>query len=120
MTSTNTSETKTADVRLRVEPKLKNEVVRILADHGLELSIAIRIFFKQVVAQQGLPFEVRRPNAKTLAAMKRAQAIVKPRFSSAKELFDALEKDTQRKVRHTPAKKRLRKGLSKRLAKASA
>lgn len=119
MTSTNTSETKTADVRLRVEPKLKNEVVRILADHGLELSIAIRIFFKQVVAQQGLPFEVRRPNAKTLAAMKRAQT-TKARFSSAKELFDALEKDTQGKVRQTPAKKRLRKGISKRLAKAAA
>jgi|ERR1700687_844390 len=120
MISTNTAETKTADVRVRLEPELKEEAAKILADAGLELSIAIRIFLKQVVAHRGLPFEVRQPNAATIRAMREAQSMAKPRFSSAKELFDGLEKGTQRKTRHTAAKKRPHKGVSKRLARAAA
>lgn len=119
MISTNT-ETKSADVRLRLEPELKEEAARILADAGLELSIAIRLFLKQVVAHRGLPFEVRQPNAATIRAMKQADSIAKPRFSSAKELFDGLEKGAQRKKRKTAEKKRLHKGVSKRLARAPA
>jgi DNA-damage-inducible protein J len=118
--STNTAETKSADVRLRLEPELKEEAARILADAGLELSIAIRIFLKQVVAHRGLPFEVRQPNAATIRAMKQAQSIAKPRFSSAKDLFDGLEKDSQGKKRHTATKKRPHKGVSKRLARSAA
>jgi DNA-damage-inducible protein J len=113
-------QTKSADVRLRVEPELKEEVVRILADAGLELSIAIRLFFKQVVAHGGLPFEVRQPNAATIRAMKQARSISKARFSSAKELFDDLEKSTQGKARHASTAKRVHKGVSKGLARASA
>jgi DNA-damage-inducible protein J len=107
---------KTADVRLRLEPELKDEAVRILADAGMELSIAIRLFLKQVVTHRGLPFEVRQPNAATIKAMKEAESIVKPRFSSAKELFDALEKGSKGKKRNAAQKKRHDKGVSKRRA----
>ena len=72
MISTN-SETKSADVRLRLEPELKEAAARILADAGLELSIAIRLFLKQVVAHRGLPFEVGQPNAATIRAMRQAE-----------------------------------------------
>jgi DNA-damage-inducible protein J len=118
MTSTNT-ETKSADVRLRLEPGLKDEAARVLAAAGLELSIAIRLFLKQVVTHRGLPFEVREPNATTVRAMKEARSIAKPRFGSARELFDDLEKDTQGKKRKAAQKKRLRKGVSKGLGRAS-
>jgi DNA-damage-inducible protein J len=119
MIPTNTA-TKSADVRLRLEPELKDEAVRILADAGLELSIAIRLFLKQVVAHRGLPFEVRQPNAATIRAIGQAEAIVKPRFSSAKELFDGLEKGSQGKAGNPAKKKRLHKGVSKGLARAAA
>jgi DNA-damage-inducible protein J len=46
-----------------------------------------------VVAQNGLPFEVKMPNASTRAAMAEADAGKLPRFGSAQELFDDLEKD---------------------------
>ena len=98
-------QTKTADVRLRLEPELKDQATRVLAHTGLELSMAIRMFLRQVVAHNGLPFEVRQPNAATLRAMKQAESL-KPRFSSAQELFDALEKGAQRKKRKAPSKKR--------------
>src|SRR5512140_734570 len=97
MKSTN-GQTKSADVRLRLEPQLKDQATRVLADAGLDLSIAIRMFLRQVVAHNGLPFEVRQPNAATIRAMEQARSL-KPRFSSAKELFDALEKGAQRKKR---------------------
>jgi DNA-damage-inducible protein J len=118
MTTTNT-ETKSADVRLRLEPGLKEEAARVLAGAGLELSIAIRLFLKQVVTHKGLPFEVRQPNATTMRAMKESRSIAKPRFGSARELFDDLEKGTQGKKRKAAAKKRLRKGVSKGLGRAS-
>ena len=91
MNPTNTV-TKTADVRLRLEPELKEEVTRILADAGLDISTAVRLFFRKVAADGGLPFDVGRPNAVTVRAMKEARSIAKPRYGSAKELFDGLEK----------------------------
>ena len=119
MNSTNTA-TKSADVRLRLEPDLKDEAVRVLADVGLELSIAIRLFLKQVVANRGMPFQVGQPNAATTRAMRQADSIVKPRFGSAKELFDGLEKGAQGKKRNASQKKRLHKGVSKGLARSAA
>lgn len=119
MISTDT-ETKSADVRLRLEPGLKEEAARVLAEAGLELSIAIRLFLKQVVTHKGLPFDIRQPNATTIKAMSEAKSMAKPRFSSANELFDDLEKGTQGKKRKIAQKKRLRKGVSKGLGRSSA
>ena len=115
----NPVEAKTADVRLRLEPNLKIEAARILAETGLELSMAIRMFLKQVVAHRGLPFDVRQPNAATVRAMREAEASSQPRFGSAKELFDGLEKNTKGKAGATAAKMRLHQGTRKRLARAS-
>ena len=105
MTQANTLDTKSADVRLRLEPELKAIANKVLNDAGLSLSDAIRIFLRQVVATRGLPFEVRQPGKATLRAMEEARVMAKPRFSSAKELFDELEKKPQRKKRKTSAKK---------------
>jgi DNA-damage-inducible protein J len=95
---------KTTDVRSRIEPDLKDRASSVLAECGLNLSDAIRLFLRQVVAQQGLPFEIRTPNAATAAAMLEARAIGKARFAGPKELFDDLEKTGRTKARK-PAKK---------------
>lgn len=95
---------KTTDVRSRIEPELKDRASEVLAECGLNLSDAIRLFLRQVVAQQGLPFEVRTPNAVTVAAMKEARSMGKARFGAAQELFDDLEKTSATKTRK-PAKK---------------
>ena len=113
------AETKSADVRLRLEPNLKIEAARILAETGLELSMAIRMFLKQVVAHRGLPFDVRQPNTSTARAMREAEAIAKPRYGSAGELLDGLEKKAGRKERAAAKKVRLHKGSRKGLARAA-
>lgn len=84
---------KAAEIRSRIEPDLKEEATRVLAACGLNVSDAIRLFLRQVVAQNGLPFEVKMPNAATRAAMAEADAGNLPRFKSAQELFDDFEKD---------------------------
>lgn len=49
---------KTQEVRCRIEPELKHQAQDILAKTGLDLSTAVRIFLREVVAQQGLPFKL--------------------------------------------------------------
>ncbi|MBK6854883.1 MAG: type II toxin-antitoxin system RelB/DinJ family antitoxin [Burkholderiales bacterium] len=63
----------TVDVRSRVEPELKRDAAAVLKAAGLDVSTAIRLFLRSVVETGGLPIEVPRPNAKTLAAIKAAR-----------------------------------------------
>lgn len=95
---------KSTDVRSRIEPDLKDRASEVLAACGLNLSDAIRLFLRQVVAQQGLPFEVRAPNTATIAAMGEARSMKKAKFRSAQGLFDDLEKAGAGKA-GKPAKK---------------
>ena len=48
---------KVAEIRSRIEPDLKENATRVLASCGLNVSDAVRLFLRQVVAQNGLPFE---------------------------------------------------------------
>ena len=64
----------TVDVRARVEPELKREAAEVLNAAGLDLSTAIRLFLRSVVDTGGLPIDVPRPNAATLAAIRAAKA----------------------------------------------
>ena len=68
---------KTEVVRARVETDLKAQANAVLADSGLEMSAAIRLFLRQVVKAGGLPFPVksgaaRAVSGKRLWQMKRA------------------------------------------------
>ena len=89
---------KSAEIRSRIEPGLKESAIRVLADCGLNLSDAIRLFLRQVIVNNGLPFEIKVPNATTRAAMEEARSNNLPRFNSANELFDDLEKAAERKT----------------------
>ena len=46
-------------VQIRVDDKLKNDVSAIYEQLGLDLSTAVRIFFKRTVAEQGIPFTMK-------------------------------------------------------------
>lgn len=98
------SHTKSAEVRSRIEPGLKRQSTEVLADLGLDLSGAIRLFLRQVVEVRGLPFEVRKPTAKTFAAVTEAREMA-ARYGSAKELFDGLNKKAGKRQTRAAAKK---------------
>ena len=95
---------KTTDVRSRIEPEIKDRATEVLASCGLNLSDAIRLFLRQVVAQEGLPFEVKVPNAQTRAAMQEARAMRTAKFDSAGALFNGLEKTRKVKTRKAATK----------------
>ncbi|HZK76269.1 MAG TPA: type II toxin-antitoxin system RelB/DinJ family antitoxin [Candidatus Kapabacteria bacterium] len=65
---------KTAMIRARIEPELKEEVERVLEKLGMSVSEAISLFFKQVKYQRGMPFDVRIPNRATLRTIKKTDA----------------------------------------------
>ena len=56
---------KTATVRARMEPRLKNEAEHLLEELGLSATEAITLFYRQVTLRKGLPFDVVIPNATT-------------------------------------------------------
>lgn len=66
-------------VRARIDSELKANAARVLAACGLEPSDAIRLFLQQVVAHQGLPFEIRaaerEPSMAQLQVLKRKSQV---------------------------------------------
>ena len=52
---------KTATLYARIEPNVKIEAETILSSLGVPVSNAINMFYKQIILQRGLPFEVKIP-----------------------------------------------------------
>ena len=52
---------KTANLYARIEPEVKKQAEDILATLGIPASNAITMFYKQIILQRGLPFEVKLP-----------------------------------------------------------
>lgn len=57
---------KSANLYARIEPEVKEQAERILASLGIPASNAINMFYKQIILQNGLPFEVKLPAARPL------------------------------------------------------
>ena len=53
---------KTANLYARIEPDVKEQAESILATLGIPASNAINMFYKQIILQRGLPFEVKIPS----------------------------------------------------------
>ena len=82
---------KSATVRARIEPELKNEVETLFHELGLTVTEAINIFYKQVKLMHGLPFPVRIPNKatkKTFDQTAKGEDLV--HCKDDEELFDKL------------------------------
>jgi DNA-damage-inducible protein J len=82
---------KSAYITARIEPKLKAQAGRVLAKVGVSTTDAITMFMRQVVLHEGLPFEVRVPNAASRRAIAELEDPVKraklKRYATADELF---------------------------------
>jgi len=58
---------KTATVRARLKPELKEKAEEILHRLGVNTTQAITMFYRQIELNNGLPFNIVIPNAKTKA-----------------------------------------------------
>jgi len=84
---------RSATIRARVEPGLKNDVEKLLHRLGVTTTEAITMFYSQIRLRQGLPFPVEIPNAttrKTFEATDRGEDI--NTFDSLDKMFEALDK----------------------------
>ena len=81
---------KTATARALLDPEIKKEAEKILKTLGLSVSKSFELYYRQVIAQRGLPFELHVPNEKTMKAIDDSRQGKGKRFSSTRELFDDL------------------------------
>lgn len=96
---------KTANLYARIEPEVKKQAEDILLSLGIPASNAITMFYKQIILQRGLPFEVKLPantlvDAGTLteaeldAELEKGYADVKAgRTRDARDVFENIRKD---------------------------
>ncbi len=82
--------TKTATARALIDPEVKREAESILTELGLSVSNSIELFYRQVVAQRGLPFDLQVPNERTMKAIRNSRTGKGKSFSTSKELFKDL------------------------------
>jgi len=57
---------KSANLYARIEPEVKEQAESILSALGIPASNAINMFYKQIILQRGLPFEVKIPPARPI------------------------------------------------------
>ncbi|MBN2854146.1 type II toxin-antitoxin system RelB/DinJ family antitoxin [Patescibacteria group bacterium] len=55
-----------AQLQIRIDSKTKKEAKEILDDLGLDMSTAVKLFFRQVINAKNIPFEIRGENGLTL------------------------------------------------------
>lgn len=96
---------KTANLYARIEPELKEQAEAILSALGIPVSNAINMFYKQIILQRGIPFELKLPHERPLdmSALSREQLhaeldkgyadIAAGRTKPAEEVFASIRKD---------------------------
>lgn len=87
---------KTDTLHIRIEPNVKLKAEETLNDLGLSITEAINVFLNQVILNDGIPFEIKKPryNKETIQAMedtKNGKNLSKT-FDSVDEMFKELDK----------------------------
>ena len=97
--------TKSANLYARIEPDVKEQAESILSALGIPASNAINMFYKQIILQRGLPFDVKIPSAKPVdmsalseeeinAELEKGYSdMVAGRTKPAKQVFADIRKD---------------------------
>ena len=96
---------KTANLYARIEPELKEQAESILTALGIPASNAITMFYRQIVMQRGIPFEMKLPATKPvdMSALTQEQLpaelqkgyddVLAGRTKPAGQVFDAIRRD---------------------------
>lgn len=94
--------TKSANLYARIEPDVKEQAESILSALGIPASNAINMFYKQIILNRGLPFEVKIPATKPKqlseeklnAELEKGYAdMMAEKTKPAKEVFADIRKD---------------------------
>lgn len=85
-------------IQVRVDEDTKQQATVVLEGLGLDMSTAMKIFLRQVIIRNGIPFEIRMGNTEMLAAIEEVEKIKRgelkaKRYNNVDELFADLESD---------------------------
>ncbi len=83
-------EKRDANLNIRTNKDLKDEVGTILHSLGLTHSIVVNMLYKQISILKGLPFPVKIPNKKTTRAMEELESDSDLKTYNSDELFEEL------------------------------
>lgn len=96
---------KTANLYARIEPSVKEQAESILSSLGIPASNAINMFYKQIILQRGIPFELKipRPQVLNISDLREEQLdmeltkgyenMLEGRTKSAQSTFSDIRKD---------------------------
>ena len=99
--------TKSANLYARIEPNVKEQGESILSALGIPASSAINMFYKQIILQKGIPFDVKIPSTTLVDITKLSDSDLDEeldkgyqdmkcgRTTKAKEVFANINKDYQ-------------------------
>ncbi len=86
---------KTDTLHIRIEPSVKQKAEETLKDLGLSITEAINVFLNQVILQDGIPFEIKKPkyNNETIKALDdvKNEKNLSKTFNTAKDMFKELD-----------------------------
>lgn len=96
---------KSANLYARIEPDVKEQAESILSALGIPASNAINMFYKQIILNRGLPFEVKLPAGRPVNVTELSDVelnvelekgyadVVAGRTKSARQAFADMRKD---------------------------
>ena len=86
---------KTDTLHIRIEPSVKQKAEKTLNDLGLSITEAINVFLNQVILNDGIPFEIKKPkfNNETIQAMEdtKNNKNLSKTFDTVNEMFEELD-----------------------------
>ena len=86
-----------ANLNIRTEKEIKESAEIVLSQLGLTMSAAVNIFLRQVIRENGIPFDLKlkEPNTETIEAIQEARLIANDKsvqgYTSIQELRTALD-----------------------------
>ncbi len=93
---------KTSSIHVRVDPKVKKDVEKILDTLGMTSTEAINIYLKQIILTSGIPFEIKTPqfSDEMLEAIAEAEEMEKypekyKSFETVQEFMEDLHNEIQ-------------------------
>ncbi len=78
---------KTATTHARMDPVIKKDAEKIIKSMGLSISAAHDLFYRQIIAQQGIPFELRVPRRETVQAMEEARQGAGKKYETVQDML---------------------------------
>ena len=86
---------KTDTLHIRVEPTVKKKAEKTLNELGMSITEAINVFLNQVILNDGIPFEIRKPrlNKETIQALEdtRNGKNLSKTFENVDDMFKELD-----------------------------